>query len=547
MKKSLLVVLAVLMCSMAFAQLQKYPVAREANPTKGINANPTWAHINTPFVANDINGNQVDLAAILNAGTSVVIDYSCTWCNPCWQFHLSGVLEALDEMSNVQVIWVESESRNTTAQIYGPAGGSTYGDATCGNWTVDAQGNPVPYPIIDDDANGTCLYTCYPLYEGYVPSVYLITPSGYFCSLYGESWGVSSSTAPAQACNIVNGLIAQAPQAGQEPIISGVYGPSQVINGNTANYRVEYISVDPISSIQWTFADGNPATATGESVSTTWTNAGVHHVTLAVTNTTGTANFDFDVTSVDCNTINQFPYTMGFEPTDAIGCWTFIDNDGDGYGWDYNYFNGNTNYTHSGSGVVGSASFINEVGALSPDNWMISPAIEIPANETNMKLSWYVGGVDPNYYNENYSVLVSTTGTNLSDFSQVFTERVSSVNFTKKEVNLSAYAGQTIYVAFRHHNCSDVYWMLIDDITLTSGVGINGIDNNVAIYPNPATDKLNVVAEGVKNIEIIDATGRVVLNTKNAGSIDISNLSNGIYMVRTITNEGVSMQKIIKK
>lgn len=58
---------------------------------------------------------------------------------------------------------------------------------------------------------------------------------------------------------------------------------------------------------------------------------------------------------------------------------------------------------------------------------------------------------------------------------------------------------------------------------------------------------LNVVAEGVKSIEIIDATGRVVLNTKNAGSIDISNLSNGIYMVRTITNEGVSMQKVIKK
>lgn len=79
------------------------------------------------------------------------------------------------------------------------------------------------------------------------------------------------------------------------------------------------------------------------------------------------------------------------------------------------------------------------------------------------------------------------------------------------------------------------------------GIGINDIDNNVAIYPNPASDKLNVVAEGVKNIEIIDATGRVVLNTKSAGSINISSLSNGIYMVRTITNEGVSMQKIIKK
>lgn len=85
-------------------------------------------------------------------------------------------------------------------------------------------------------------------------------------------------------------------------------------------------------------------------------------------------------------------------------------------------------------------------------------------------------------------------------------------------------------------------------VVMNNGVGINDVENaQVSIYPNPATAQLNVVAEGVKMVEIMDATGRCVLASENAGSIDISNLANGIYMVRTLTNEGVNVQKIVKK
>ncbi|MBO4600181.1 MAG: hypothetical protein J5641_05535, partial [Bacteroidales bacterium] len=33
--------------------------------------------------------------------------------------------------------------------------------------------------------------------------------------------------------------------------------------------------------------------------------------------------------------------------------------------------------------------------------------------------------------------------------------------------DLSAYAGQNIYIAFRHHNSSDLYWLLLDDICVS--------------------------------------------------------------------------------
>ncbi|KWW27766.1 MAG: hypothetical protein AUK64_2027, partial [bacterium P201] len=49
-------------------------------------------------------------------------------------------------------------------------------------------------------------------------------------------------------------------------------------------------------------------------------------------------------------------------------------------------------------------------------------------------------------------------------------------------------------------------------------------------------------------IDVIDAAGRIVLsNTRNVNTLNISGLSNGVYMLRTATTEGVNIQKIIKK
>ena len=78
----------------------------------------------------------------------------------------------------------------------------------------------------------------------------------------------------------------------------------------------------------------------------------------------------------------------------------------------------------------------------------------------------------------------------------------------------------------------------------TSDFNSNNLKFN--LYPNPATDILNIAMETeLKSIEIYSLLGQKVFST-NKNQIDVSSLSKGMYMVRVEdVNNGVSMQKLV--
>ena len=155
-------------------------------------------------------------------------------------------------------------------------------------------------------------------------------------------------------------------------------------------------------------------------------------------------------TTIDENFDNGIPTT-----------WTNIDADGDGYMWE------NTLILQGGAEsdpypYAMSASFRNDVGALYPDNYLISPKIKIPANAT---LTYEVGAVDANYYAENYTVYLGTVQNGTFNATvTLLNETVPSVDPTPRTIDLSAYAGQSLCVAFRHHDITDMYYMTIDNV-----------------------------------------------------------------------------------
>ncbi len=165
----------------------------------------------------------------------------------------------------------------------------------------------------------------------------------------------------------------------------------------------------------------------------------------------------------DTCVVTTLPYTMNFEDGNLYtNCWTRIDQDGDGHGWERV---ASLNNPHNGLYYLRSESYINDVGSLNPDNWFISPAIQLPEG-TMPQLRWYAKGQDTSYFAEHYSVYLSTTGNSPADFTTVLYTGTTTKSWEEQVAVLSAYAGQTVYLAFRHHNSSNMFQLNLDDITI---------------------------------------------------------------------------------
>ncbi|MFI5141754.1 MAG: T9SS type A sorting domain-containing protein, partial [Bacteroidia bacterium] len=97
-------------------------------------------------------------------------------------------------------------------------------------------------------------------------------------------------------------------------------------------------------------------------------------------------------------------------------------------------------------------------------------------------------------------------------------------------------------------NVTNYYTVLIKDFSL--GAPLTGVEqfnviNLLNIYPNPASSSLQVAFTGnITNINVYDVLGKEVLNTKEK-DIDISNLSNGVYNLSIISNEGVLNKRVV--
>ena len=278
-----------------------------------------------------------------------------------------------------------------------------------------------------------------------------------------------------------------------------------------------------------------------------WNNAGTYTISLSATNAAGTGTATATINVVSCNPITTFPFTIDFEDGTNYDCWTFIDADGDSYGW-----NTTNQFTepqgHNGSeGLLTSASYINNVGALTPDNWVFLPAITVPADGI-LNFSWWEKGQDANYAAEHYAVVVANQPIVNANATIKF-EGNATGSWAKKGFSLSDFAGQTVYIGFRHYNVTDMFMLDIDDIEIsTNAIGINEVNAcKVNIYPNPTNGMLFVEGEGIINVEVMDINGRIVKSSAKAGAIDLSSLENGVYMVRTATENGVSVKKIVKK
>lgn len=128
-------------------------------------------------------------------------------------------------------------------------------------------------------------------------------------------------------------------------------------------------------------------------------------------------------------------------------------------------------YLSPGSGILDDATFEARKCALScawrsdggmTENWMITPQITVTEG---MRLSWEAKSL---HYSlrESYRVMVSTTGLNLSDFSEIARIDNEEYFWQRRSVDLSAYAGGKIRIAFVHDSQSR-FLLAVDEIDIS--------------------------------------------------------------------------------
>ena len=154
----------------------------------------------------------------------------------------------------------------------------------------------------------------------------------------------------------------------------------------------------------------------------------------------------------------------GFETDPFAEGWTIRDDDGDGYNWEWMDASGSNYNVYEGTHCMASASFQNNPfgggTALNPDNWLISPAFTAGSTVT----FWYAGQ-DPNYSAETFGVYVIANGTTSDELGH-FT---ASNTYQQGSVDISAYAGQTVQVAFRHYGVTDMFRLNLDLVEVSGG------------------------------------------------------------------------------
>jgi len=216
---------------------------------------------------------------------------------------------------------------------------------------------------------------------------------------------------------------------------------------------------------------------------------------------------------VPVNVQNTVLQTVDFETDPGLG---IIDADGDGQNFTF--------ITGAFGGVAGrwigsvvdESIFGNPATAYTPDNYLILPQINIPADATNVEFQFEVGTNAGG--GENYSVYFATdtNSTVTIQAGTVLESRTSIGGGTEtRTINSAAIAGQTGSFVVRHHNQISNTLLVFDTVQITATV-----TTAVQTANNSATPVQNILTDAGTIYTSVFASGNVMADITNTNGVD---------------------------
>ncbi len=514
----------------------------------------------------DLNGTSQNLYSYLNAGKTVYLDVSATWCGPCWSYHTSGALENLYDTygpagtNEVMVFFIEGDAATTVAQLNGIG-------STQGNW-VTGTGYPIMNPT------GTAMSTFNSNYAiGFFPTIYMICPDRSI-TLVGQA-PTATLYAAKSACSI-----ATAPLDAQVMLSTSLNPSLASCDSVTPTFRIGNVGTTTLTSATITLkVDGvtqkvfpwtgsittyGNTTVTGQKVGSSI--PGSHVITCEISNPNGGTDAVSTNNSKTANfiifpTVGGAPVAQSFEASGIPTAWS-ISNAGDPLTWQ----NATVGYSSSKSMKL---------------MWFNIPAGDIdmitldPMSFTGgagHSLTFNVAYRQYAAENDNLRVEVSAncgttwtsvynkSGTTLSTMAASTTSFVPSAasNWRQETVSLASYSGQpNVLVRFKGTSAygNNLY---VDNVNVSATVGVeeNNLVTGVNVYPNPMANQasvdFNLTSDNAVSMVLINTVGQLVM-TENLGNMsagihtyqmDASSLSNGLYFLNITVGNNVITKKV---
>ncbi len=102
----------------------------------------------------------------------------------------------------------------------------------------------------------------------------------------------------------------------------------------------------------------------------------------------------------------------------------------------------------------------------------------------------------------------------------------------------------------KNHECSSEYFLAELGNPHSQLSLANESMDNILLYPNPVSNQFHLSLNENAAIEIVSITGQIVMKFNlemNASTIDVSDLQNGLYLLRMTTSKGILVKEFIKE
>ena len=107
------------------------------------------------------------------------------------------------------------------------------------------------------------------------------------------------------------------------------------------------------------------------------------------------------------------------------------------------------------------------------------------------------------------------------------------------------YKGHAVLTASPISGCNEGSTSM--NIVVKNSMNVGDWSNTAKVYPNPTNGKVNIEAEGMKQVTVFNAMGQRVYGTEvdaDQLSIDMKQFPAGSYIIRIVTTEGVCTKRV---